>query len=79
MESAIQESYAKLTRHIYETARKNIDNELGYLLATDLNGITDEQRLTLINNMPVRLRQRPDVKELEEALKHGRAPIPQNH
>ena len=79
LESTIQESYAKLTRHIYETARKNIDNELGYLLATDLNGITDEQRLSLINNMPVRMRQRPDVRELEEALKHGRSPIPQNH
>ncbi len=79
LEQALQESYTKLTRHIYETARKNIDNELGYLLVTDLNGITDEQRLTLINSMPARLRQRPDVRELEEALKQGRSPIPQNH
>ena len=67
------------TGHCWQCFCKNIDNELGYLLVTDLNGITDEQRLTLINSMPPRLRQRPDVRELEEALKQGRSPIPQNH
>lgn len=71
VEEALQASYAKLTQHIYETARKNIDNELGYLLTTDYNGISDEQRLSLINNMPIKIRQRPDVRELEEALKRG--------
>ncbi len=71
IEKELQKGYTSLTQYLYDTARKNIDNELGYLLTTDYNGITDELRLTLINNMPKRFRLRPDVKELEAALKQG--------
>ena len=72
VERVLQASYERLTRHILKTAQENIDNELGFLLTTDNNGITDEQRLALINSMPPQMRQRPIIKELEEALKRGK-------
>ena len=72
VEKVLQASYTRLTQQILKTAQANIDNELGFLLVTDNNGITDEQRLSLINSMPPRMRQRPILKELEAALKSGK-------
>ena len=69
VEKVLNTNYERMTRNILKTAKENIDNELGFLLTTDNNGLTDEQRLVLINSMPPKMRQRPIVKELEEALK----------
>ena len=69
IERKAMESMGKLATEFYQTAEKNIDNELGYFLVAYPAMLNEDQVKTLINKMPAKMRQRPALKELEEYLK----------
>lgn len=63
------EATQKLSTLFYQTAEKNIDNELGYLLVTNPAMLNEDQIITLINKMPKEMHARKQIKELEQYLK----------
>lgn len=69
VERKAMESMGKLATIFYQTAEKNIDNELGYFLVTNPRMLNEEQVMTLLNKMPKSMRSRPLVQEMEAYIK----------
>ena len=70
LKAKAMETTQKLSAKFYQTAEKNIDNELGYLLVTNPAMLTEDQVLTLINKMPKKMRSRKQIQEIEQYLKY---------
>ena len=67
--SRVQVIQQKLSEDYYKSAEKNIGNELGYVLVTNPVALSEEQVLKLINQMPVKMRSRKEIKEIESYLR----------
>ena len=65
----MQAEQAKLADKYYKTAEKNIGNELGYVLTTNPQLLSEEQVLRLINKMPAKMHARKEVQQIEQYLK----------
>ena len=65
----LNEAQSRLSEKYYQTAEKNIGNELGFILVTNPAALNEEQVLRLINQMPSDLRARRQVREIEQYLK----------
>lgn len=65
------EPLGKLTTLYYQTAERNIDNELGYFLVTNPSFFDEKQEMTLINKMPKSMRNRPLIKDIETYIKES--------
>ena len=76
LQAKAMEASQHLAARFYETAEKNIDNELGYLLVTNPAMLSEEQVLTLINKMPLQMRNRRQIKEMEQFLKTAASGTP---
>ncbi|MBO4849281.1 MAG: AhpC/TSA family protein [Prevotella sp.] len=72
VERKAMDSMSKLATMFYQTAEKNIDNELGFFLVTNPAMLNEEQVLTLVNKMPRKMRSRPLVVEMEKYIKESR-------
>ena len=59
----------KLASLYYQTAEKNIDNELGYFLVVTPAYLDENQVMTLINKMPKSMRARPPIKDMEAFIR----------
>ncbi len=71
IEDKSNEALKKLAELFYKTAEKNIDNELGFFLVSNPTLLNEEQEMVLINKLPVKMRNRPQIKEIEQILKEG--------
>ena len=67
--------YSEINKKIAEAAKQNVDNELGFMLATKYIAPSDSPQLVreLIDKMPENFRQRPIVAGIEAQLKAGEA------
>ena len=73
VERKAMEAMGKLATMFYQTAEKNIDNELGFFLVTNPAMLNEEEVLTLVNKMPRKMRSRPLVVEMEKYIKENKA------
>ena len=71
LEAKAMESMKTLATIYYQTAEKNIDNELGYFLVTNPAFLHEDQVMTLISKMPASMRKRPLIKDIEAAGFHN--------
>lgn len=69
VERKAMDAMAKLSKIYYQTAEKNIDNELGYFLVTNPAFLQEDQVMALINKMPKSMRKRPLIKDIEAYIK----------
>ncbi len=60
----------QLAQLYYEVAERNISNELGFVLTTNPELLSEEQVLRLFNMMPPKMHARKEVQEIERYLKH---------
>lgn len=73
VERKAMEAMGKLATMFYQTAEKNIDNELGFFLVTNPAMLNEEEVMTLVNKMPRKMRSRPLVVEMEKYIKESKA------
>ena len=63
----------KLSDIYYQTAERNIQNELGFFLVSNPVALSEEQVLKLINQMPSKIHARKEIQEIERFLKSSAA------
>ena len=63
----------KLSDIYYQTAERNIQNELGFFLVSNPVALSEEQVLKLINQMPSKIHARKEIQEIERFLKGNAA------
>ena len=63
----------KLSDIYYQTAERNIQNELGFFLVSNPLALSEEQVLKLINQMPSKIHARKEIQEIERFLKSSAA------
>ena len=72
LEAKAMESMKTLATIYYQTAEKNIDNELGYFLVTNPAFLHEDQVMTLISKMPASMRKRPLIKDIEAYIRDNK-------
>ena len=65
----VKAAQAKLTQLYYQTAERNIQNELGFMLVSNPVALSEEQVLKLINQMPSKMHARSEIQKIEKLLK----------
>ena len=64
-----EEETERLNAYLARCLEDNINNELGYyILVNEGHSLSAEQRLSFIHQLPARLRERPEIVEMEESL-----------
>lgn len=70
LRSKVAQTQSDLGQCILSFAERNISNELGYFLVNlyDEEYISDNNRLKLIEKMPLKMRQRPQIQQMKKVL-----------
>lgn len=68
LQKIVKEEKDRLTNLIYKVAEKHVKDEFGYFIITQPFDFTDEQRMALIQKMPIAFRNRPLIKDVETAI-----------
>ena len=62
----IQKIQGELNKVVLATAEKNIDNEFGYYLITNMDDVDPEEKMGIISKMPAKFQEREAVKVLKQ-------------